>query len=256
MSSTCQQLAARLGELFVCSAQGSRIRIRTPLYYPDGSVIDLFYEEGAGSRTLSDLGETLGWLRLQTGVLKRTPKQNRIIEDACLTHGIELFKGMLTLRLRVDESLAGAVLRLGQAAVRVSDLWFTSRLRSVLSVGDEVADFLTERKIQFERNVTVPGRSGRVWSIDFHTRVSEVTCYVSLLATGNKGVTRGLADHALAGWVDMAHLRVTTFGLRFITLFDDTVDVWAEENLRLVQSHSEVARWSRPDEFAQILTAA
>ena len=44
--------------------------------------------------------------------------------------------------------------------------------------------------------------------------------------------------------------------LAFVSLFDDTVDVWADEDLRLVESLSTVSRWSRPDEFAAVLSEA
>ena len=40
------------------------------------------------------------------------------------------------------------------------------------------------------------------------------------------------------------------------TLFDDTEDVWQDEDFRLVEDLSEVARWSRPDEVERLLRAA
>ncbi|AIA55747.1 hypothetical protein Acaty_c1888 [Acidithiobacillus caldus ATCC 51756] len=44
--------------------------------------------------------------------------------------------------------------------------------------------------------------------------------------------------------------------LTFVSLFDDTEDVWQDEDFRLVQDLSTVARWSRPDEFETDLRAA
>jgi len=41
-----------------------------------------------------------------------------------------------------------------------------------------------------------------------------------------------------------------------VSLFDDTVDVWAGEDFRLVEGLSTVTRWSRPDEFASVLLEA
>jgi hypothetical protein len=39
--------------------------------------------------------------------------------------------------------------------------------------------------------------------------------------------------------------------LKFISLFDDTLDVWNEEDFRLVEDISDIAYWSRADEFLE-----
>jgi hypothetical protein len=52
-------------------------------------------------------------------------------------------------------------MRVAQACLRVSDLWFTFRTRAVESVSDEVVDFLTERHFSFEHGAKLAGRSGR-----------------------------------------------------------------------------------------------
>jgi hypothetical protein len=54
----------------------------------------------------------------------------------------------------------------------------------------------------------------------------------------------------------MRPTRVGPEALRFISLFDDTSDVWTEEDFRLVEDLSTVTRWSRPDEFEGELRAA
>jgi len=74
---------------------------------------------------LSDLGETLSWLRMQSVARKWTIKQKQLVNDVCVTLGIEQFRGML----RSDAESAAAVMRLGQVAVRVADLWFTFHTR-------------------------------------------------------------------------------------------------------------------------------
>src|SRR5690606_15993844 len=117
-----------------------------------------------------DFGETTRWLRMQTTSPKRSPKQQALIEDACLTHGVEFYKGMLQARCKPGDNLAAVSTRVAQAALRVSDLWFTYRTRAVESVTDEVADFLVEHEFQFERGQKLAGRSGRIWTPDFHVR--------------------------------------------------------------------------------------
>jgi hypothetical protein len=48
----------------------------------------------------------------------------------------------------------------------------------------------------------------------------------------------------------------TSPGCARLSLFDDTADVWAEEDFRLVESISDVSRWSRPDELVELLEQA
>ena len=252
----CQDLQRRIGTLFTCSDHGDYQRVRTPYLYPDGDNIDLFCRVDGETVTVSDLAETTGWLRMQSADLRRSPKQARLIEDACVTHGIEYYRGMLQARCRPGDELAQVVTRVAQAALRVSDLWFTFRTQAVESITDEVADFLNERELAFDRAEKLVGRSGRGWTIDFHVRTQRRSSLVQVLSTGSRAAARSVSQRVLAAWHDLSHLVTRPEALRFVSLFDDTADVWADEDLRLVEPLSTVSRWSRPDEFAAVLSEA
>ena len=118
----CDALRGKIGPLFVCSSHGEYCRIRTPFLYPDGDYIDLFCKASGDVITVTDLAETTGWLRMQTVDRTRTVKQERLIEDVCMTHGVVFCNGMLQARCRRGDSLADVVIRVAQAALRVSDL--------------------------------------------------------------------------------------------------------------------------------------
>lgn len=251
--SLCKSLQADLGELFTCTEQGAYQRIRTPYLYPDGGNIDLFCRTCEGVMTITDLAETSRWLRMQSVSLRRSPKQRQLIADICLTHGVEFYRGMLQARCQPGDSLTAVITRVAQAAVRVSDLWFTFRTRAVESMTDEVADYLTERQLRFDRSEQLAGRSGRSWTVDFHIRAPARSSLVYVLTTGNRSAARSVAEHTLAVWYDLNHLAAGPEALRFVSLFDDTADVWADEDFRLVAGLSTVTRWSRPDEFASVL---
>jgi hypothetical protein len=244
-----------LGPLFVVAPQGAFSRVRTPFSYPDGGVVDVFVKTGGDAATVTDLGEALGWLRMQAPASRRSPKQQKLVADVCTTMGVELFKGQLLTRVSDGEDLPRAVYRLGQAAVRVADVWFATR-SSIDSVTDEVADLLQERSIAFERAVKLTGRSGRDWTVDFQTHTPEQGALVSVLTSGSRTAARRVSEHVVAAWHDL-NLHVTgARPMRFVSLFDDTTDVWADEDFRLVESVSDVCRWSRPDEFQRLLEAA
>jgi len=145
-SNPCDEIQQTIGKLFTCSSVNEYTRIRTPFLYPDGDVIDVYLKETTGVVTLTDLGESVRWLRMQSLSSRRSPKQQKLVEDVCLTHGLEFFKGMLVLRVKAGETMGKAVTRLAQGALRVADVWFTMRTRSVESVSDEVEDFLKEKQ--------------------------------------------------------------------------------------------------------------
>lgn len=256
MNSPCAVLAEQIAELFVCTPQEKYTRIRTPYLYPDGDVIDLFLRDSNGSLTLTDLGETLRWFHMQTTSLKRSPKQRQIIEDICRNHGVELFRGMLVVRVNGQQNLLQAITRISQAALRVSDLWFSVRNRAVESMSEEVAEFLTEREIPFERAEKIPGRSGTIWPVDFHTWTRDRSSLVYVLSTGSRASAKKVVEHVVASWYDLSHMKVGPQPLTFISLFDDTLDVWSDEDLRLAGELSQTATWSRPDEFEALLKAA
>lgn len=253
MTSPCERLTPTLGQLFSCAPVDRYTRIRTPFLFPDGTLIDLFHADGLNGETVSDLGESLAWLRSQTPTQRRTKRQRRLVEDVCVTHNVELFKGSLVARVLDPDDLAATVTRVAQACLRVADLSFLFRSQSFASVADEVEDFLAEQHLEIQRDEHLSGRSGTTWTIDFHTRSPRRSALVNVLSTGTRGAARGIAEHTLAAWYDLSHLKVTAEGLRFVSLIDDTLDVWHPEDIKLVAGLSDVALWSRPDAVAELL---
>jgi hypothetical protein len=224
--------------------------------YPDGGIVDAFVLDRDGRYIITDHGEAMGWLRMQSIRGRLSAKQRRLVDDVCLTLSVELHKGQLVLRCTEPDHLGEVVHRLGQAIVRVSDLWFTFRTRAMETVADEVGDWLEEKCISFKRSTKHNGRSGRVWTVDYETFAPERTSIIFLLGTASRAAARRMTEHVLAGCIDLSHLKSSQPHFAFVSLFDDSSDVWREEDFRLVESRSEIATWSRPDEFGRILTAA
>ncbi|MBM3518172.1 MAG: hypothetical protein FJX56_09975 [Alphaproteobacteria bacterium] len=108
---------------------------------------------------------------------------------------------------------------------------------------DEVEDFLRERSVSFDRSPSLQGRSGRMWRPDFQTRQPGRSALVWVLATGSRAAAKGIVEHVLAGWYDLSQFRVGPEALSFVSLFDDTMDVWSEADFKLLGDLSEAARW-------------
>ena len=108
---------------FECSpAPQEGVLVRTSLMYPDGGIVDVFVLERDNGYIVTDFGDALGWLRMQSVNAQPSPQQNLMIKDICHTLGIELHSGQLVLRSGgEDDTLEIAVLRVAQAVMCVSE---------------------------------------------------------------------------------------------------------------------------------------
>ncbi len=102
------------------------IALLTPFVCNDGTTPYIFVsEQDGGGYVLSDGCEMLAGLSQRTGCQELSPKQHYVLDRICKeTPGLEKNRGELTMRCDHPEELADAVFRLGQAMLRVSDLWF------------------------------------------------------------------------------------------------------------------------------------
>ena len=123
-----EQLTSSLPPLFRCDDFGNeRFRVRTPLLFPDGDVIDVFVSGTAESYTVTDYGDAVGWLDIRAPARRRSTKQLSLIEDTCQTLGIEFEGGRMVLREVSWKDLADSIMRMAQAEARVGDVWFTMK---------------------------------------------------------------------------------------------------------------------------------
>ncbi len=254
--SPCQQITETLGDLFTCKEVNGFTQIRTPFLYPDGDVIDLFYKVSEGRPIVTDLGETRRWLLSQTTSEFLSKKQEQAVQDILLTHDVQEYRGALVVRVGAEDSLASATMRLAQAAIAVGNLWFLVRTRLVSSFEEEVAELLRERKVRFEANERLSGRSGRNWRIDFHTWHPDHSSLVQVLSTGSRAAANRRVNDVYTSWSDLSQLKVGSQPLRFISLFDDTSDVWGTESIRQLEELSDIAYWSESDRFVEMLVSA
>ena len=252
---TCKVLGRELPALFECSIRADGdVRVRTPLLFPDGGLVDVFVVEQGSRYSVTDYGDALSWLRMQSASGKLTPNQQRLVDDVRLTLGIERRRGQLVVRSIRGDELADAVSRLAQAVVRIADIWFTFRTRTTNSVADEIDEWLRKRHFDVERSVRRKGKSGRTWSIDFNVGHGDMMSLVFLLSTGTKEAARQVSERVFTGCSDLQGAHRNNGAIVLVSLFDDTLDVWRDEDFNLLEGVSQTALWSHPDEFAQMLS--
>ena len=250
-------LSGRIPGLFECSpAPFGRLRVETPMLYPDRDLVDVFVAERGETWCVTDLGEALGWMGLQSVSDRRSAKQDEVIGEICRDLQVTLRRGQLELRVSAVADLAEAVVRIAQAVVRVADTSFLSRPRAPRELRERVGEWLSVKQVPFEPKCRLDGRSGEKWTVDYRTSAQGATSLVWLLDGDSKSAARQRAEHVVAGWHDLRYLKENGDGPAMISLFDDTRGEWEKELLRMVEPLSEVALWSQRDRFERMLVGA
>lgn len=237
-----EEIGRTIGELFTCSSVNSFVRISTSFVLPDGTLIDLFFQEKEESYILTDLGETLGWLYLQTSHYGIPKNQEIIIKDILDSHKIELRDGMLIIYLNKNENLSEAILRLSQAVIRIADTNYKAKSKSFNSITKEVENFLKEENVFFEKDKKFFGASGTVRKVDFCTHYSEHNTLINVLSTDLRRIAGTRVDKVFTTWSEISYLDKNTYD--FISLIDDNVDIWKENDITLLARVSNVINWS------------
>ena len=80
-------------------------------------------------------------------------------------------------------------------------------------------------------------------------RAAARSSLVYVLNTGSRAAANRVTDHVVAAWYDLNHHSIGPERLQFVSLFDDTADVWDDEDFRRVEDLSKVVLWSRPEEL-------
>ncbi len=256
---------------FTAAPKGG-VRVRTPYMYPDGGILDLFVLEHGDRYRVTDFGETVAWLKMRTGWAKLPQDRRDQVDDICQTHGVASNHGQLELSGLSKNDLSQAVVQLAGVAARVSDLWFTfprAKFESPSYMAEQplceqVEEWFREWRVAFKPRTTRSGRSGRNWSIDYEATVKSRRALIFLLGTRDRREARRRAEHVLVACVDLSRggddwrtpLVSPEDEVVNVSLFDDTHDVWREEDIRLLEIESNVVHRSEPEKFERVLCAA
>ena len=270
-----EQLTSSLPPLFQCDALGeNRFRVRTPLIFPDGGVVDVFVSKNDDLYTVTDYGDAMGWLDMRSATPGIAPKQRSLVADACRTHGIELEGGHVMLRSIGAKDLAESIMRVAQAEACVGDVWFTMSeatrmsqdMRMPQAIGNadnsrslehstasDVDAWLRGKDLQIERKYRVKGVSKQTWSVDFRTSSPAGESLVFLLSAKTRPTARRRVNEVFTAWFDLGAKRESHSQPAFISLIDDTTRAWRNEDYNLLMQQSNIAFWSQKDELERLL---
>ena len=250
----CARLRDSLPAQYACTVtERGALRVQTPLLLPDGDGIDVFVTEQDGRIVVSDFGDALGWLETRSRTGRLTDGQERMLHDVVNTVGVDLDQGDLSLQCDDPGSLADSVAKVGQAALRVADIWFTFRSQTFRTTAEEVDEWLRSREIPFRQRERVLGRSSATWTVDFIMVPPLPPSYMFLLSTGDRAAARRISEHVLAACVDLSQIGAGGPRPRLVSLFDDQADIWSDQHYGLVEHVSRIARWSDRSDLEEVL---
>jgi hypothetical protein len=231
------------------------LRIETAFLYPDGGSIDLFLIEDDGlfrSLHLSDLGQTMSWLLDLQVKPWLSRKRQSFVDDALRLYGVEQKGGELVHPLDSPDALVPAIVSLGQACLRVADLMFTKRSAMVAAFSEQVEEVLGDVEVPYIPNAELEGRFGRVVRVDFLAEGRSAKSAILTLSSGNTSQAHVAANEIFRRWYD---LDVPTRSEQRITILDDRVDIYRDDDLRRLRDMSQVVAFSDRQTLGDLLAA-
>lgn len=216
------------------------VRLETAFTYPDGSQVDVFLsDEGPliPLRRLTDFGNTSSWLLdLQVKPWLST-KRKQLLDQALASLGVELNGGALDLELPSPDQLMDGVVRLSQACIRMADLHYTRRASLQPPLGEALEDIFNDSELVYESDLELPGMFGKPVKIDYCVHGNRKTSLVMAMATGNPSVAHAMANEVMRTWYDLQLPERTETR---VSIFDDSQDVYREEDLARLRNFSDL----------------
>lgn len=231
------------------------LRVETAFLYPDGASIDLFVvQQGAlvPALRLSDLGQTLAWLLDVQVKPWLSKKRQGLLDDVLRLYGIEQRGAELSVAVHSADALMGSVLALGQACVRVSDLMFTKRSVLTMPFAEQLEDLLSDLEYPYVQNAELDGRYGKGVRVDFLVNGPRLQSAMLGLSSGTAAQAHLAATEVFRRWFDLDGPRRT---VQRVTVYDDSMDVYREEDLRRLRELSELVAVSDRRSLAELLAA-
>ena len=224
------------------------LRIRTPLRYSDGGLVELYVEARSSRLIITDFGESFRFLRTYGLDPLRSAVRRNIVDLALELGGATVDQDALEIAVENAEDLVGALLRLGQVVTRVSDLALSARGALTATFPDTVEEFIRSGApdVEVKRNEFIDGNA-TVHSFDLVTRSPRGTRILAALSAISASGAGAQTAFTIRKFADIAALGASA--PKRITIVDDSADVWSDSLRRELSNYSDVIDWERRDEL-------
>jgi len=231
------------------------LRLGTAFRYPDGGQIDLFLvEEGPmiPAQKLTDFGHTSSWLLDLQVKPWLSAKRRNLLDQSLQGLDVHLNGGALELELSAIQDLMNGVVRLGQACIRMADLHYTRRSSLSAPFNETIEDIFSDAELLYEPNVEILGKYGKPVRVDYQVWGMRKRSLVMGLGTGNASVAHTRANEVFSRWFD---LDIPERSETRVTIFDDSQNVYREEDLARLKDFSDLLPLSDRSSIRDLLAA-
>lgn len=222
-------------------------RVTVPFERADRDAISLWIRQEGENYTISDEGETYGFLYLSNINLDQSRREQRL---SSTTQRYNLDSAKYEIKLTSKEPELGyRLLDAIQAVQSISYLAYTRRKYTQTDFKDEVGGYLSGRGYHFERNVDVDGNS-EPHRVDFHVQNGKPT-YLDALHAEDVSTSHTIAERTAFKWVDIKKRNsdVTT-----IAVLDDESGEYDDRTVRILSDYSDrYVPWSTHGILADVI---
>lgn len=231
------------------------LRLETAFRYPDGSQIDLFLaEEGPllPAQKLTDFGNTSSWLLDLQVKPWLSAKRRQLLEQALRGLEVRQAGGALEVDLPQIEQLMDGVVRLGQACIRMADLHYTRRSALAAPLAETLEEIFNDAEFAYAADAEIPGKFGKLVRVDYQVWGTRKSSLVMGLGTASPSVAHTRANEVFRSWFDLDMPERTEAK---VTIFDDSQDIYREEDLARLKNFSDLLPLSDRRTICDLLAA-
>lgn len=226
--------------------------IKTPYKRPDGDFVNLRLLKLGNKYYLTDNGETYDYLYI-SGIDLHSSSTNRdnLVRRTLLSNGVSFLNDIeLSIEIKSTEEIGPAVSRLIRAITGLQYLIYTTRPGGIRYFRENVANYFTSKRINFEADYYVTGKA-REHRFDFY--IPGKLYLVKTLSTENIAWAKRLATETMFEFVDTKEVTPDYKGIALID--DNKIEVWQGAALSILKAYSDyVIPWKKRDDLMSLIS--
>lgn len=240
-----------LKEKFAIEPADSGCIIYTPYLDPSNDPISVFVERHGDRYRISDMTQAYEYLFLHGLEIKPESSQKKHLNIILNRLGISFSENELFVVVPKEE-LADGITHLIDALKTTQDLIFTTKPRKYSDFGEEVASWLRDSGIVFEKKKDYTGASGGIVSVDFVIQTHEEPAFLYALHSESPGYAKDVARRVIVNWIE---LEKAGYDFYSMCILDDALgeDLW-DASFKLLKTHTrKVVFWDDRDKLKEAL---
>lgn len=254
MTSFCDRLEGEQFPGFQCAQVEDKYRIRSPLVFPDGHIVEFYAVQQGEVWYLTDVAETSRWLFMKKGGKDLTENQRDIAESICIGHQCNFVQDEIVRPVRRDTNVHLQCFRFAQCLADVAGLSRRFQFRDTAKFKDEVENTFGQWELDYERHIPIELPDEDRIYVDFRIAGQGGVNLVETLSAKSRSSAKQMVKKTIAHWDVIEELPEVSRSGRVSILDDTEEDVWPISLLQALAKHSELTKWSEPKDVQRTVT--